>query len=352
MEKKLQWTTTLGGIGIEERLFKSAGGVLRPFSETAGVRCRGYSLLLQRRITDFGSEKSFDRAARQMDEHYGLTVGASTVRRITQDHGEQLHGKTEWVQGTAEAQGSVAQIIVETDGTMIPTVTTDPSHQGDKRTTRQVGWKEARLGLAYEQGIAEPIFGVTTGSVEQAGNQLGLCAARIGIDASTRVHGVGDGAPWIADQTERVFGARSGYLIDFYHLCDYLAAASKSCAANHQDWYTTQKAQMKAGELTSVLATLVPHIEPPDVDDSQAPVRACHRYIHNRPEQFDYPKALQAGLPIGSGKIESAHRYVIQQRLKIPGAWWKIDNADKMLALRTARANGNWKKYWDSRKAA
>jgi hypothetical protein len=35
---------------------------------------------------------------------------------------------------------------------------------------------------------------------------------------------------------------------------------------------------------------------------------------------------LAAGLPIGSGEIESAHRYVIQNRLKIAGAWWKMEN--------------------------
>jgi len=57
---------------------------------------------------------------------------------------------------------------------------------------------------------------------------------------------------------------------------------------------------------------------------------------------------LAAGLPIGSGEIESAHRYVIQIRLKIAGAWWKIENLDKMLALRVLRANGGWGDYWSS----
>ncbi len=83
--------TTLGEIEIKEQTFKSAAGVCRPFSETAGVQCRGYSLLLQRRLTDFGTEKSFERAARQLQEHYGLEVGASTVRRITEAH-EQKRG--------------------------------------------------------------------------------------------------------------------------------------------------------------------------------------------------------------------------------------------------------------------
>jgi hypothetical protein len=45
-------------------------------------------------------------------------------------------------------------------------------------------------------------------------------------------------------------------------------------------------------------------------------------------------------------EIESAHRYIIQVRLKISGAWWNIENAAKMLALRVARANGDWEKYW------
>ena len=109
---------------------------------------------------------------------------------------------------------------------------------------------------------------------------------------------------------------------------------------------------MKAGQVITVLESLLPYIEAPEIEDKNAPVRACYRYIHNRPGQFDYPRALAEELPIGSGKIESAHRYVIQERMKIPGAWWKIDNADKMLALRTLRANGNWEKYWQSYKAA
>jgi len=51
-------------------------------------------------------------------------------------------------------------------------------------------------------------------------------------------------------------------------------------------------------------------------------------------------------LPIGSGEIESAHRYIIQRRLKLPGAWWTEANAQYMLALRLNRANDEWNAYW------
>jgi hypothetical protein len=61
---------------------------------------------------------------------------------------------------------------------------------------------------------------------------------------------------------------------------------------------------------------------------------------------LNYRQALAEGLPIGSGEIESAHRYVAQQRLKRPGAWWRVEHAEHMLALRINRINGDWDPYW------
>lgn len=91
---------------------------------------------------------------------------------------------------------------------------------------------------------------------------------------------------------------------------------------------------MKENCIFEVLEALKPHIEPESALDNDAPVRKCYRYITNRPGQFNYNAALEADLPNGSGEIESAHRYVIQKRLKIAGAWWKEDNAQNMLALK------------------
>ena len=91
---------------------------------------------------------------------------------------------------------------------------------------------------------------------------------------------------------------------------------------------------------------LAPHVEPERVDDSDAPVRAAQRYFTNRRQRFDYQGALEQGLPIGSGEIESAHRYVVQQRLKRPRAWWRLEQAEAMLALRLNQVNGHWEEYW------
>ena len=108
---------------------------------------------------------------------------------------------------------------------------------------------------------------------------------------------------------------------------------------------------MKASLASDVLLALRPHIEASTAPEEQAPVRACYRYIKNRLHQLDYKTAIDNTLPIGSGEIESAHRYVIQKRLKIAGAWWLEENADNMLALRVNRTNNRWDEYWEMKAA-
>jgi len=111
-------------------------------------------------------------------------------------------------------------------------------------------------------------------------------------------------------------------------------------------WLAWQQYLLKENRLQEVLQELAPQVEPEEVAEEAAPVRACWRYLTNRQDQLDYRSALAAGLPIGSGEVEGGHRSVIQERLKISGAWWLEENAKKMLALRVTRANGEWQAYW------
>ena len=219
----------------------------------------------------------------------------------------------------------------------------------DRRKTWQVGSKEARLALAHEPGSVTPIFGATLGSVEEAGERLAVCAQQAGAGSQTRIHGVGDGAVWITEQMEVQFGAQAQYLVDFCHLCGYLSAAGEVIAANDKlAWMEEKKDWLKDNRWKDVLGALRPCLEPALVSDSEAPVRACFRCISKHSNFLDYKGALAAGLPIGSGEIDSGHRDVFQNRLKIAGGWWKAENLQKMIALRVLRANGGWADYWSN----
>jgi hypothetical protein len=95
---------------------------------------------------------------------------------------------------------------------------------------------------------------------------------------------VGDEAVWIAEQMEQQFGTQAEYLVDFYHLGDYLAPAGEAIAGadTKADWLEEKKPWLKENRWPEVLDSLHPFLEESSVDNAQAPVRACSRYISNR----------------------------------------------------------------------
>lgn len=285
-----------------------------------------------------------------MEEHYGIKIASSAARNITEGHAKIMRKLEKLEMEETISVSGKSVIISEMDGSLVPIVENTKRNKTEKvdlRKHKKLNYREAKLCLAHDKGSITPIFAAMMGNVKEAGDRLLHCVKKVGMNKRTKIHGVGDGAPWIAEQFEEQFGLQGSYLIDFYHLCEYLSAAADAMPFDNKTWLEAQKTNMKEGRSQDVLQALAQHVEPQDIADEDAPIRRCYRYIKNRPGQFNYKEAIKNDMPIGSGEIESGHRYVIQKRLKLPGAWWKIGNANDMLALRTLRVNKYWQDYWD-----
>lgn len=301
---------------------------------------------LQRTLTDFAADASFEKAVQKLQEHYGVAVCKDTVRLIVETHAKNIKDNQQKLE-EPNLRGPVAEAIIgEMDGGMAPVIL-GYKEEGDRRKTKIVGWCEGRLSLAYKKGSASPIYNVTFGSTDEAGDQLARCIRAAGRGKNTQVLCLGDGATWIADQVERILGNNATYLIDFWHLSQYLAEASQCCAPADQDnWRRAMQDSLKQNLINNVLNELIKHISDPNQKEHLCLAQKCYQYMTKRLHQFDYKGALAQGLPIGSGKVESGHRSIIQERLKIPGAWWCRENMSAMASLRVIRVNGFWENYW------
>jgi hypothetical protein len=199
------------------------------------------TLLLERVITDFGADVSFGQAVEKIREHYGINVSLSAAQAITKRHAKGCFEMIERDTKISSDKES-ACIIGEIDGSMIPIVFFEKDDNSDKRKSRKVCWKEARLSVAKEKGSITKIFLATLGSTERAGELLRKCVNKIGRGDQTKIHCLGDGATWIYEQVERVFGLQANYLIDFFHLSDYLASAAENCSyGNSKEWLKEQQ---------------------------------------------------------------------------------------------------------------
>jgi len=321
---------------VQEFLFYKK--VISPFILTSKVRCRKYSLLLERKIVDFASDTAFNKIPRKLKEHYNINVPISSCQKIAKNRAKKIYET--FPDKISDKKENC--IIAECDGVMVPIVKISDEKK-DKRKTRKSGWKEVKLTLAKKKGSIDKIYLATIGSREKAGDLLERCVKRIGLGKSTKIHFVGDGAPWIAEQVERIFGTQATYLIDFYHLSEYLSEASEVCSEEKNVWRKVYQKKMKENKLQDVIKELEKKL-PKDKDEK---IKKCLRYINNRIDKFDYKNAIKNKLPIGSGEIESGNRSIVQKRLKIPGAWWLKETVEYMLSLICLIENGDWEEYWE-----
>ena len=310
-----------------------------------GVKNRGYSKRCQKLITDFGVEESFQLASLRMKEHHGVEINVSAIRHMTELHAARA-AEIEQAIPLKDNQPS-RQMIIEMDGEMVPLVEYESSN--DRRKTKKNLWAELRVGVAQNHHTVAWKYACSFNNPDELGERLKKVMLRLGFNDQTAVHGVGDGAAWIAEQGEKIAGSRYTHLIDLYHLCEYFAGAVSAWDPESKKEAERLKKKVENGEISQVIEELKQkRQEYPNHEG----LKACVQYIENRPGQFNYKRTKEKDLPVGSGKVESTHRSLMQKRLKKPGAWWLRENAARIADLRTLRANGGWEHLWQDQSKA
>ncbi|MEJ2435840.1 MAG: ISKra4 family transposase, partial [Pseudolabrys sp.] len=69
-------------------------------------------------------------------------------------------------------------------------------------------------------------------------------------------------------------------------------------------------------------------------------------YLQKYAPYLRYSDALEWGLPIATGVIEGACRYLVKDRMDRGGARWTLEGAEAVLRLRALRASGDLEAYW------
>lgn len=319
---------------------------IRGFYEYIGVSPRGYSRKLGRAMTDFGAEESFEMASKRIREHYGIEVPKSAVRVATIKEARKVEELQERAPKVKTLNGKGKKLIHSmADGSQIRMVRTG-TKPGDKRKGIEIYWAEAKLEASCAHGSLEKRYGVTFKGPDEAGEKWAQVTKEAGWGTESKIHCVGDGSVWIVNQSRIQFGKQGTFLLDFYHASEHLWKVAEECLNGDREWFETQKECLRKGEINAVLKSLKKLSKPDNVAEK------TYNYFESRRDQLFYKEAAAAGLPIGSGMIEGAHKHVLQKRLKRTGARWLGTNAQAMASLLVLRANNDWNTYWDSSRYA
>ncbi len=304
---------------------------------------------LQEQLVRLGSWLPFARAAALLTAFTRVSVTEATARRQTERAGALYAAWQEAEVARLEQElppppkGPRTQVL-SVDGVMVPLL------HGQ--------WAEVKNLVIGE--VAEPLL--VDGEAAVKSRELSYFSRlreaepfarlalvethRRGTETAQRVVAVTDGAEW--EQGFLDFHRPDALrILDFPHAAQRLqpigeavfGAGTPEAAA----WVGQQRTTLKHEGPSGVLAEL----RTLAAADPQREEWAEHRaYLEKREDQMQYPSYQAAGLPIGSGIVESGNKLVVEARLKGAGMHWERGHVDPMLALRNVVCNDRWEEAW------
>jgi hypothetical protein len=301
-------------------------------------------------LVRLGAWMPFVHAADQLEAMLGVQVSSSTVRRLTEAAGQLCE----------QQQNAPVLQSTDQDSTSTPMAM---SADGAMVFVRGKGWQEVKTLVLAE---VEPLPAKaskracqkrtrahsTFSRLSDAETFSDLCRGEIsrrGIERAPRVCAIQDGALWLQGFVDehRHDAVR---ILDFYHAAEYVSAIEEEVRAlgGHLplDWLDGVLHRLKHEGPSRVLKHLSWLVER---FGSTPTLQRNLSYLLKRETQMQYPLYQAAGWPIGSGMVESAHKRVLQARLKGAGMQWAQSHVNSMLALRTMIDNDRWEREWQER---
>lgn len=168
---------------------------------------------------------------------------------------------------------------------------------------------------------------------------------------------------WVAlldgneDQLALVKAAAKKYgpvfiVVDLMHVLEYLWRAGQGLYGEStpeaETWVQGRLLELLRGKpATEVAADLRRTIRGQTLHERVRPaVVGAAEYIRKYAPYMRYAEALSWGLPIATGVIEGACRYLVKDRMERGGARWTLAGAEAVLRLRALRTSGDFDAYW------
>lgn len=294
---------------------------------------------LEKRVLDFAVNDVFGEGAERWRMHYPFTISDNLLRRVAErvgrvaEQADQVALQRELLPRDERAP----VLVVENDGGHLPMRGAEP-------------WKEAKVGVIRTATVNTETNVVSVDKekpryVAVLGNQDEFAAAmRAALQAEGGITGrfiawLGDGAPgnWsLAD----LLCPGCVQILDWHHAVEHGMTLGRALLSEDESvmglWKARLETLLHSGNNDALISELMACLDENTPTDAIGALDDLVRYYRANSTRMDYAKYRSVGLPIGSGTVESAHRHVLQVRMKRAGQHWSQMRARRMVRLRAA----------------
>lgn len=327
---------------------------------------------------------SFGFAQKEL-ERDGVRLDVKAVRRIATQCGEGLlrlrtHELLLWREGKLPAGKELAgkRVSVQLDGgrsrirgplreaPSAPEATdadglacenTPGRARKRPRRTFDADWREPKLLTIFvhdKQGRMEKKSQALVDGTFQGPDALAELTAlhlhRMGAAEAESVTFVADGGVWIWDRLPTIVrlakleGVPVHEVLDCYHATHHISLALAAMGLRESQrlpLYREHRTLLRNGQWRRVVEELT-ELAGDEPQDSDVWTEIAYLRKHGEAGRLKYPTFRGLGLPIGSGAIESNIRRVVNLRLKGNAIYWREENAEALLQIRSQVLTDRW----------
>ena len=294
---------------------------------------------MERRILDFGVNDTFESAAERWAIHYPMPISSNLVRRVIDRVGlrcEAAVSEAALQQACRPAAAEPAPaLVVATDGSML--------------LTREEAWREAKVAVvAHLQRFADdvahhdvssPRYAAVLGGKDEFSSAVAAALEVERADEVPLVAWLGDGAPgnWTLASKLCPLALQ---ILDVIHAFQHGHDCGKALLGEADPalplWDTRMQQLIDASQPDALIRELLDCLPLTTTDGQLAALDNLVAYFRTNEKRMQYVRFRELGLPVGSGIVESAHRHVLQARMKRAGQRWSLTRGRRMARLRAA----------------
>ena len=297
-----------------------------------------------------GARDSFARAEVMLRELAGWELDDEVIRQLTHAAASRMSAargdrrddeRFAEAPGVIETQIDAGKVNTRTGWRDIKLCVIGKRKRGKSATPRQ--WSDRVL--------PPPTIRTVVANVEEVGDFAVRVRAetdRLQVTTANDVTVLGDGAEWIWNLAAEVLPQAAGVL-DVYHAIEHIGTAVKAIWGESSDAKTRRESGVTA-LVTDGKAGIERWIaeqfgELPTGSNGEE-LRSLAAYFGSHPTRLDYATRLASGRSIGSGLIEGSVKQLVNRRMKLTGARWRVDHVGPLVELAAVVDTPEWKDFW------
>ena len=394
-EQKLRardYFSLFGKFAVARTCYRTPGepGIF-PLDAQINLPERCYSYFLQEWMTVFAVEHPFKESSSWFEQLFDLEVAESVLMEVAKEAPEDYEAfYAQQPLPPEDTEGAL--LVVSFDGKGVPMIKAEATKlkaklgTGEKRQKK----KEALVGVSYTvdpkprspEALAEILVepeaararrqreGVTDDAprAQQVRRLASLVRTKqavmelIKADAERRdpqhrkpLVVLLDGALGLWSLATKLFKSwkRVTFVLDIMHVVGYLWSAANALvgegAKDGTRWVQAKLAEILRGRVGYVTGGLRQILTKRRLRRSVRETLAkVITFFHNHRRWMQYDLYLAAGLPVGTGVVESACGSVVKHRMEGEGKRWSLGGAEAILALRSLKKShdNDLRAYW------